>query len=70
MLYIQFGTVIFHGECLSAGIFIAWLVPWRATEDTHIKKRNLVDFFSKPGSTGRNPGYFKAKFSYCILELH
>lgn len=44
-LYIQFGTVIFPGECLSAGIFIACLVPWRATEDTHKKKKSSILFF-------------------------
>lgn len=54
MLYIQFGTVIFPGECLSAGIVVAWLVPRKATEDTN-KKRHLLVFFSKPG---KNLGEF------------
>lgn len=49
MLYIQFGTVIFPGECLSAGIVIAWLVPWKGHTLKKKKRHLLVFFFSKPG---------------------
>lgn len=62
MLLIQFGTVVFPGECLSAGIFIAWLVPWRATEDTHKQRNLLVFFFPSLVKIWRNPGYLKLSF--------